>query len=125
MESRKVTGNLSYKLKFIFRLVDQITWNKKNKKGNYQSNPGFYFRHVKQTCLVFLKGNYHSRKTLQRLIDVVDAPRRSNSRKPDDIYEIVEQLWPGGRYLELFGRRHNLRNGWVTLSNQLHEESED
>ena len=24
-----------------------------------------------------------------------------------------------GRYLEIFGRRNNLRNGWVTLGNEL------
>jgi hypothetical protein len=41
------------------------------------------------------------------------------SRKPDEVYAIIERLAPHGRKLELFGRKHNTRPGWLTLGNQL------
>ena len=44
---------------------------------------------------------------------------RETSRKPDEIYEIIERMVPDGRRLELFGREHNVRPGWLTLGNQL------
>lgn len=44
---------------------------------------------------------------------------RETSRKPDEIYELIERMCPGGRNIELFGRPHNCWNGWLTLGNQL------
>lgn len=44
------------------------------------------------------------------------AEVRETSRKPDELYEIIERLLSGreggGRKVELFGRTHNLRDGW-------------
>ena len=34
-------------------------------------------------------------------------------------YALLERLSPGTRKLEIFGREHNTRPGWVTLGNQL------
>ncbi len=100
-------------------MVDTIDWIKKSKTGSLQANPGFYCRHAKETCLIGLKGNYHSRETLQRVKDVIEAERREHSRKPDEIYATAEALWPGGQYLDLFGRNHNLRKNWKTVGNQI------
>jgi mRNA (2'-O-methyladenosine-N6-)-methyltransferase len=44
---------------------------------------------------------------------------RETSRKPDEIYSVLDRLCPLGRKLELFGRKHNTRPGWLTLGNQL------
>ena len=44
--------------------------------------------------------------------DVLYSLRRGQSQKPEEIYELVEELFPGGSYLEIFGRRNNLRNEW-------------
>ena len=33
----------------------------------------------------------------------------------------MEELVPNGFYLEIFGRRNNLRDKWVTLGNELWE----
>lgn len=61
---------------------------------------------------------------LNRLLDtdVIVAEVRETSRKPDEVYEIVERLVGsnrGVRKLELFGRKHNRRKGWMTIGNQL------
>lgn len=41
--------------------------------------------------------------------DIIWSERRGQSQKPEEIYQIIEQLRPGGHYLEVFGRRNNLR----------------
>ena len=44
---------------------------------------------------------------------------RETSRKPDEMYSLLERLSPGTRKLEIFARTHNLHSGWVGLGNQL------
>lgn len=53
--------------------------------------------------------------------DVIVSEVRETSRKPEEIYSIIERIAPGRsrRRLELFGRKHNARSGWLTLGNQL------
>jgi mRNA (2'-O-methyladenosine-N6-)-methyltransferase len=51
--------------------------------------------------------------------DVIVAEVRDTSRKPDELYSIIERLCPKGRKVELFGRKHNARPGWITVGNQL------
>lgn len=36
---------------------------------------------------------------------------RETSRKPDEIYTMIERISPGGRKIELFGRPLNCRDG--------------
>lgn len=51
--------------------------------------------------------------------DVIVAEVRATSRKPDEIYGVIERLSPGSRKIELFGRQHNCQPNWLTLGNQL------
>ncbi|KAJ3328319.1 N6-adenosine-methyltransferase subunit mettl3 [Blyttiomyces sp. JEL0837] len=53
--------------------------------------------------------------------DVIVAEVRETSRKPDELYALIERLSPGTKKLEIFGRQHNTRAGWITLGNQLEE----
>lgn len=53
-------------------------------------------------------------------MDVIVSQTRETNRKPDDLYEILERLC--GKHssnLELFGRKNNLREGWVTLGDEM------
>jgi len=54
--------------------------------------------------------------------DVIVSEVRETSRKPDEIYGIIERMCPGGRKIEIFGRKHNTRPGWLTLGNQLGDD---
>jgi mRNA (2'-O-methyladenosine-N6-)-methyltransferase len=45
--------------------------------------------------------------------------RRGQSQKPEEIYEVAEQLVPNGHFLEIFARRNNLHDGWVSIGNEL------
>lgn len=75
-------------------------------------------QHAKETCLVGMKGNpQHVRRNIET--DVIFSQRRGQSQKPEEIYDIAEALVPNGYYLEIFGRRNNLHDGWVTIGNEL------
>jgi N6-adenosine-specific RNA methylase IME4 len=51
------------------------------------------------------------------------AERREHSRKPDEVYELLEQLFGPARRIELFARQR--RAGWVSWGNQLPEMDTD
>lgn len=80
---------------------------------------GYYLQHAKETCLVGRKGTDPIGCRYQVCSDVIYAERRGQSQKPERIYEIIEELVPNGRYLEIFGRKNNLRDGWITIGNEL------
>lgn len=46
---------------------------------------------------------------------------KGKSQKPDEIYELIEKMMPGSKKIELFARNNNLRDGWLSLGNQLGE----
>lgn len=50
---------------------------------------------------------------------MIVAEVRATSRKPDEIYGMIERLLPRTRKVELFGRPHNVQPNWITLGNQL------
>lgn len=98
-----------------------MTVNRRLAKGH-----GYYLQHAKETCLVGKKGDPVFKGGVGS--DVIYAKRRGQSQKPDEIYELVEMLVPDGKYLgtlkfrltkEIFGRKHNIREGWVTIGNEL------
>jgi mRNA m6A methyltransferase catalytic subunit len=49
--------------------------------------------------------------------DVIVSEVRETSRKPDEVYGLIERMCPGGRKIEIFGRKHNTRPGWVNCYN--------
>ncbi|KAI9329728.1 MT-A70-domain-containing protein [Obelidium mucronatum] len=103
-----------------YRRVDEIVWIKTNQLQRIirTGRTGHWLNHGKEHCIVAVKGNpgvYNPGIDS----DVIVAEVRDTSRKPDEIYNLIERLCPGGKKLEVFGRRHNTRPGWLTLGNQL------
>ena len=127
--------------KWGYKLIDEIAWVKRTVTGKIAKGHGFYLQHSKETCLVGFKGDFsqfskknsqvvennengiHKTKKTNFNInianDVIFSERRGQSQKPNEIYDIIEQLVPNGFYLEIFGRRNNLKSGWVTIGNEL------
>jgi len=104
---------------FGYTLVDEITWVKQTVNGKIAKGHGFYLQHAKETCLIGAKGDITKRGVFNIKTDVIFSQRRGQSQKPEEIYDIAEALIPDGHYLEIFGRRNNLHNGWVTIGNEL------
>lgn len=79
------------------------------------------FSHTKEHMLVGIKtvhdenGMLKWPKWLNRGLDtdVIVSEVRETSRKPDEVYGIIERMCPGGRKVEIFGRKHNTRPGCV------------
>ena len=47
--------------------------------------------------------------------DVIVSEVRETSRKPEEVYGLIERMCPGGRKIEIFGRKHNTRPGYVDV----------
>jgi len=102
-----------------YERVEEIIWVKTNQLQRIirTGRTGHWLNHSKEHCLVGIKGNPPCNRFID--CDVIVAEVRETSRKPDEIYAVIERLAPGSRKLELFGRPHNVHPGWMTLGNQL------
>lgn len=105
--------------KWGYKPVDEISWVKTNDSRRISKSHGFYLQHCKELCIVGKKGDITNDIGKGKLSDVIFSVRRGQSQKPTEIYELIEKLIPNGYYLEIFGRRNNLRNFWVTIGNEL------
>ncbi|MGQ0676517.1 MAG: MT-A70 family methyltransferase [Rhodospirillales bacterium] len=94
-----------------FRYKTNLVWYKIRKDGGPDGRGvGFYFRNVTELLLFGVRGK--NARTLQagrRQVNLLATRKREHSRKPDEIYDIIEACSPGPR-LELFARHH--RPGW-------------
>jgi len=63
---------------------------------------GYWSRKQAELCLLATRGK--PKRLSSGVRQVIEAPRREHSRKPDEIYERIEQLI-GGPYLEMFARQ--------------------
>jgi mRNA (2'-O-methyladenosine-N6-)-methyltransferase len=98
---------------------EELVWIKTNQLQRLirTGRTGHWLNHSKEHCLIGIKGNPRINRNID--CDVLVSEVRETSRKPDEIYELIERMRPGGRKLELFARAHNRRKGWVSLGNQL------
>jgi mRNA m6A methyltransferase catalytic subunit len=106
--------------KWGYEVVDHITWIKtKNMKINVTH--GYYFLHSSETCLVGYKNNSnHPLEFISKVNnDLIFQEVTAKSQKPAQLYSIIDLLMPASKKIELFARNHNLREGWLSLGNQL------
>eukprot|EP01105_Mastigella_eilhardi_P015953 TRINITY_DN3656_c0_g1_i7.p1 TRINITY_DN3656_c0_g1~~TRINITY_DN3656_c0_g1_i7.p1 ORF type:complete len:273 (+),score=72.48 TRINITY_DN3656_c0_g1_i7:548-1366(+) len=102
-----------------YKLLEELIWVKTNQLQRIirTGRTGHWLNHSKEHCLVAIKG--HPKVNTCIDCDVLVSEVRETSRKPDEVYGMLERLSPGTRKLELFGRQHNVNPGWITLGNQL------
>lgn len=94
-----------------------LTWFKiRNDGGPDGRGVGFYFRNVTETILFGVKGTMRTLAPARRQVNLLATQKREHSRKPDEIYDIIEACSPG-RYLELFARVR--RKGWTQFGNEV------
>ena len=88
---------------------EELVWLKTNQLQRLirTGRTGHWLNHSKEHCLIGIKGNPKLNTNLD--CDVIVSEVRETSRKPDEIYELIERMKPGGRKLELFARPHNRR----------------
>jgi mRNA (2'-O-methyladenosine-N6-)-methyltransferase len=106
-------------IKWGYKRIDEIVWIKTNQLHRLiiTGKTGHWLNHSKEHCLVGLKGKPPIHPKID--CDVIVSQVRETSRKPDEIYGLIERMSPGGKKIELFGRPQNCMPGWLTLGNQL------
>lgn len=89
---------------------------------------GHWLNHTKEHCLVGIKGKGPHNLFDNDLdfnfksdVDVIVSEVRETSRKPDELYHIIDRLVnkENSKKIEIFARENNLREGWLSLGNQL------
>lgn len=93
-----------------FEYKTNIVWIKE------KAGQGFYVKGQHELLLICTKGSFVPDNTLY-VRSVVGLPREEHSKKPQKFYEIIEELYPKAKYLELFAR--NKRQGWTSWGNQI------
>ena len=81
-----------------------------------QIGMGYYARQQHELLLIAKRGELPVPEERNRPASVIHAPRTEHSVKPARFYELIEAMYPGLSYLELFAR--NTRPGWTSWGNQ-------
>ncbi len=84
-------------------------WAKENKNGvGWFTGNGYGTRHNTEDCWLGRRGK--PRRKSMAVRELIVAPRRQNSRKPDEVYSRIEALCDGP-HVELFARQQ--WPGWI------------
>lgn len=104
-----------------FAYKSNLVWHKVRKDGGSDGRGvGFYFRNVTELVLFGVKGrNARTLAPGRRQVNLLATRKREHSRKPDELYDIIEACSPGP-YLELFAR--GARVNWSAWGDQACEE---
>jgi N6-adenosine-specific RNA methylase IME4 len=97
---------------FKFKTV-AFTWAKTKTDGGFHIGLGYWTRGNPEQCLLFTRGT--PRRKSASIRQLITAPRREHSRKPDEQYERITSLVVGP-YLEMFARQQ--WPGWDSWGNE-------
>ncbi|NQY98782.1 MAG: hypothetical protein HRT82_16640 [Henriciella sp.] len=103
-----------------FQYKSNIIWHKIRKDGGPDGRGvGFYFRNTTEVILFGVRGkNARTLAPGRRQVNIIKTRKREHSRKPDELYDIIEACsW--GPFLELFAR--GPREGWEAWGDQADE----
>ena len=99
-----------------FAYKANLVWHKVRMDGGSDGRGvGFYFRNVTELVLFGSRGRMRTLAPARRQVNLFASRKREHSRKPDELYGIVEACSPGP-FLELFAR--HARPGWSCWGDQ-------
>jgi len=98
-----------------------FTWVKTRHDGRPIGAQGVRASITKPTCeYVLAASNVSKGRPIpvadESVASVVLAPRREHSRKPDEVIERIERMYPQASKLEIFARQE--RAGWKSIGNE-------
>jgi N6-adenosine-specific RNA methylase IME4 len=104
-----------------FTYKSNLVWYKIRQDGGPDGRGvGFYFRNVTELILFGVRGSMRTLQPGRTQVNLLATRKREHSRKPDEIYDLIEGCSPGP-YLELFARFP--RSGWAQWGNEDVEEN--
>jgi N6-adenosine-specific RNA methylase IME4 len=94
-----------------FTYKTQAVWDKE------LIGSGYWFRGQHEILIVATKGKYSPPVPADRVGSVYREKRTAHSKKPSHYYDLIESMFPQGKYLEMFCRsKHN--DKWEVWGNQ-------
>src|SRR5215469_11498183 len=94
-----------------FRFKTAGAWAKRSRRDrSWQFGTGYLLRSAAEFFLIGTRG--HPRSAVHNVRNLIVAPVREHSRKPDDLAKNLERMFPDAKKIELFAERK--RNGWAT-----------
>ncbi|MBW3537310.1 MAG: S-adenosylmethionine-binding protein [Actinobacteria bacterium] len=104
-----------------FTYKTMLIWHKVRKDGGSDGRGvGFYFRNVTEPVLFGVRGKLRTLPPGRRQVNLLATQKREHSRKPDELYPIIESCSPGP-FLELFARYP--QEGWAAWGNEADAET--
>jgi len=102
-----------------FHYKTNLIWHKIRKDGGPDGRGvGFYFRNTTEMVLFGVRGGLRTSGPGRSQVNIIKTRKREHSRKPDELYEIIQACSPGP-YLELFAR--GKREGWDQWGNEVED----
>ena len=93
-----------------YRYMSNLVWAKRRKDGGPDGRGvGFYYRNTTELVLFGVRGRMRTLAPARSQVNIIETRKREHSRKPDELYGIIEACSPGP-WLELFARYP--RSGW-------------
>lgn len=100
-----------------FTYKTNLVWYKIRKDGGPDGRGvGFYFRNVTELILFGVKGSQRTLAAGRRQVNLLATQKREHSRKPEEIYDLIQRCSPGP-YLELFARQR--LKGWTSWGDEV------
>src|SRR5580700_6132146 len=100
---------------FVYKT--NIVWYKTRKDGGPDGRGvGFYFRNVTEMLLFGTRGKLRTLAPGRRQVNIVMTRKEEHSRKPREMYRVIEECSPGP-FLELFARERV--DGWTQWGDQV------
>ncbi len=103
----KLTDALSLMEAWGFRYRTNMVWVKD------KTETGRYFCNMHELLLVGSRGDMRAPPEHTRAPSVLSATRYGQSGKPEEVYGLIEAMYPGRRYLEMFANG-NGRKAWAS-----------
>lgn len=99
-----------------FEYKSNLVWAKRRKDGGPDGRGvGFYFRNTTELVLFGVRGKLRTLAPGRRQVNIIETRKREHSRKPDELYGVIEACSPGP-YLEMFARY--ARPGWAVWGDE-------
>jgi N6-adenosine-specific RNA methylase IME4 len=102
-----------------FTYKANLVWYKVRKDGGPDGRGVgfyFYFRNVTELLLFGTRRNLRTLAPGRRQVNILSTRKREHSRKPDEMYDIIESCSPGP-YVELFARHP--RPSWMQWGDEI------
>ncbi|KKK49714.1 hypothetical protein LCGC14_3132310, partial [marine sediment metagenome] len=78
---------------------------------------GYYVRNQHELLLIGRRGNLPVPEPGTQPTSVIHAPRTKHSAKPEEVYKLIEAMYPTHPRIELFARQR--RENWMSWGNEV------